>query len=102
MRSSQTQSIHFLISFEALPENQAEFRAAMNSIQASLPTVNGCQQVMVFGHVENPRQFSLLETWDNQEAHQNHVEEMQSSGKWDQIRALLASDPKGMYLHLLK
>ena len=102
MQSSQTKPIHFFISFTALPEKQAEFHRVVTGVQSALPNVSGCLQVMVFGHEESPNQFSILETWDSQAAHQNHVEELQSSGKWDEIRALLTSDPKGMYLHSLK
>ncbi len=90
--------IHLIVTFEASSEKLAAFRQILQQVKTDLPQAPGCQAVRIFNSTSNERVFTLVETWDSENAHRAHIERVVQSGGWEHIRAHLVSDPLSSYL----
>jgi quinol monooxygenase YgiN len=90
-------SIQLIITFTAEPSKQAAFADILAQIKTSLPKVQGCKGVRVFNDIQNPNVFTLVETWDSQEQHKAHIDQVMASGAWTHIASHLTGDPVSSY-----
>ncbi len=90
-------SLKFIITFQAKTNTIADFLKIMQQVKTDLPMVDGCHDVQVLRNIDNPCVFTLVETWENKESHQENSKKLQDSGSWDHIIGLLASEPDGSY-----
>jgi quinol monooxygenase YgiN len=90
--------IHLIVTFEASGERLAAFRQLLQQVKTDLPQAPGCRAVRIFNSTSNERVFTLVETWESENAHRAHIERVVASGGWDHIRAHLVSDPLSSYL----
>lgn len=92
-------SVTLIIHFEVKKDKQEEFTNIMGSVKKDLPSVNGCINVGIFKNVTKPQNYTLVETWDSREHHEQHVNQLIESGSWGHISALLAKDPLSDYFN---
>jgi len=85
--------ISLIITFEAKPERASAFAELMQQVKQSLPSVDGCRGVRLFGHGDNACAFTLVESWESRRHHQAHIAGVVSSGAWDAMAAELAREP---------
>lgn len=89
--------MNVIITFDVKEEKLDSFRGIMSDVKSSLPQVDGCSSVTVYNDVENPAVFTLVESWDSQQAHQSHIDSVVQSGDWDFIASHLKADPVSSY-----
>ena len=73
------------------------FIRILESVKKDLPSVEGCQGVIVMRQRGRKNQFSLIESWSNTELHQAHVNRLVEDGSWDLIMTHLNSDPDSAF-----
>ncbi|KEF30513.1 hypothetical protein D777_02455 [Marinobacter nitratireducens] len=89
--------MNVIITFDVKEEKLDSFRGIMSDVKSSLPQVDGCSSVTVYNDVENPAVFTLVESWDSQQAHQSHIDSVVQSGDWEFIAGHLKADPVSSY-----
>lgn len=89
--------MNVIISFETKPECSKEFHSIMLDTQKNLPKVEGCRAVSVYQEEDGTHRYTLIETWQSKESHQNHVSSMIQSGTWDDILKMLSQPPVSAY-----
>ena len=89
--------IKLIITFHARPEKRLAFGALLEQVKQTLPRVKGCKGVRVFNSAADPCVFTLLETWESEEQHRAHIEQVRSSGTWANIATHLAAEPVSGY-----
>ncbi|WP_223670536.1 putative quinol monooxygenase [Kangiella shandongensis] len=89
--------VHFNVKENKLPD----FMEVMESVKNDLPKVEGCISVDIFRNVDNTNRFTLVETWDTVQQHQNNIRKLQEDGSWDFISGLLAKEPESAYFEQL-
>lgn len=94
-------SINVLVIFRVKERKVGTFRELMGFVKTSLSEVPGCRGVRVFHGVDDPRLFTLVETWDSKERHRAHFAKLVASGEWHQLLEYLAADPVTSYLEEL-
>jgi quinol monooxygenase YgiN len=95
MKASWMTAKHVVIvTFEPEPESAEEFHRLMQSVKADLPTVEGCDGVVVLRHGLAEAQYTLVEEWQSAALHSAHIERMVSSGAWAKLEALLSAPPR--------
>lgn len=90
-------SVVQIITFRAKPEKLAQFTDLMQSLKATLPSVPGCEAVRIHQGTDDPCAFTLVETWITEDRHREHIAELQKSGAWSDVAALLAGEPASGY-----
>ena len=93
--------VDFIIHFKAQAAKQAEFQAVMETVKAGLPKVSGCLAVSVMQSVEDPCLFTLVETWQDRNRHQAHIETLTADGTWASIESHLEDQPVSDYFQRL-
>ena len=93
--------VNVVVQFKTLAEKQTDFLVMMESVKAELPQIPGCLAVSVLQSVGDPRQFTLVETWENQDRHRTHIEGLLADGTWARIESLLESRPVSGYFQML-
>jgi quinol monooxygenase YgiN len=86
-----------IITFRSKPEKLGQFIDIMHSVKATLPHVSGCSAVRVHQGTDDPCVFTLVETWDSEDRHREHIAGLVANGTWAQVARLLASDPESRY-----
>ncbi len=92
-----TMSVSVIITFVAKKEKIDEFNTIMNSVKTDLPKVNGCRAVAVFRSSTDESKFTLVETWESKELHQDHLDKLTTDGTWDMIASQLSNEPESDY-----
>lgn len=90
-------SVNLVISFKVKEEKLESFRNVMQDVKINLPKVDGCRDVKILNHLEDPLAFTLVEAWDSQEIHGAHVQRLIDSGQWTAIAEHLSSAPVSGY-----
>lgn len=91
------EKINIIINFDVKPENIAIFRGILDNVKINLPNVTGCETVSIYADQNNPDKFTLIETWESKEAHQNHITSIVESGDWSKILSNLKTEPSSSY-----
>ena len=86
-----------IITFHAKPEMLGEFAGVMQSVKATLPQVPGCHAVRIHQGTDDPCVFTLVEAWESEERHREHIAGLIADGSWAQISTLLAGEPESRY-----
>jgi quinol monooxygenase YgiN len=94
-------SINVLVLFRVKETKVGTFRELMSSVKTSLSQVPGCRGVRIFHGVDEPKLFTLLETWESKERHRAHFAMLVAAGQWAQLLEYLAADPVTSYLEEL-
>lgn len=92
-------SVIVIVQFKALAEKQAAFQAIMETVKTDLPKVPGCLGVSVMNDIDDPRRFTLVETWESQDRHKAHIESLIADGSWTGIESHLDDQPSSGYFH---
>jgi quinol monooxygenase YgiN len=90
-----------IITFQAKPEKRDAFAELLAGVKFALPQVDGCMAVNIFNDTKDACVFTLVESWQSEAAHQQHIEGVVSSGGWSHIASHLASDPVSSYYKAL-
>ncbi|MCG8381030.1 MAG: antibiotic biosynthesis monooxygenase [Gammaproteobacteria bacterium] len=90
-------NINVIVRFEVKPEKVAEFTTILESVKADLPKVRGCVGVNIFRNSSASNKFTLVETWENEKLHQDHIAKLSNDGTWDMIVSHLSKDPESDY-----
>lgn len=93
--------LKFTIIFCAKVGTTDAFLNIMKSVKTDLPTADGCSGVEILRSIENPSEFTLIESWESQHKHQTHIQTLTESGGWDYLLGLLTHTPNGHYHHLI-
>jgi quinol monooxygenase YgiN len=93
--------VNVIITFEVKPKHASTFAEIMNQVKQSLPSADGCHGVQLFGHSDNARVFTLVESWASRRQHQAHIAGVVASGAWAAIAVELAHEPVICYCHEL-
>jgi quinol monooxygenase YgiN len=96
-QEKEKMSITVVVCYETKKEKREEFEKIMNSVKTDLPKVNGCVSASIFQSATNKNRFTLVETWESKELHQNHIDKLSENGTWDLIVSHLAKDPINDY-----
>lgn len=91
------EKINVIINFDVKPGNIEVFRGIMDNVKTNLPNVTGCETVSIYADQNNPEKFTLIETWETKEAHQNHITSIVESGGWSEILSNLKTEPSSSY-----
>ncbi len=86
-------AVKVVVQLKAREDRQADLEAIMRSVATDLPTVPGCRSVDVLRHADDACHFILVETWNNQQVHKEHVDGLVADGTWASIAAILAEEP---------
>lgn len=92
-------SVNVVVLFKVLPERQTAFQTIMEQVKSDLPKVPGCLGVSVMQNIDDPRRFTLVETWESQDKHQAHIEKLIADGTWAGIESHLDDEPGSGYFH---
>jgi len=95
--TQENKPMNVIITFDVKESKLDSFRDIMSDVKSNLPQVAGCNWVTVYNDVENPAVFTLVESWDSQQAHQSHIESVVQSGDWEFIAGHLKTDPVSSY-----
>ena len=90
-------SVQLIITFNVAAGKLPAFVEIMRQVQSSLPQVAGCNAVRIFHGTNDEHVFVLVETWESEQAHRAHIENVVRSGAWDHLRAHLTRDPVSGY-----
>lgn len=90
-------SVNVVVQFKVLAEKQAAFQTIMASVKTDLPKVLGCLGVSVMQDLEAPCRFTLVETWESQDRHKAHIENLIADGTWAGIESHLDERPVSGY-----
>jgi quinol monooxygenase YgiN len=91
----------FIIHFHASEAKLSEFQEAMQQLGTELPKVNGCTAAAVYQDRDNNSRFTVVESWDSADEHQQHIETLVADGTWNQLAGLLRSEPSSSYFNPL-
>ena len=94
-------SIKCIIHFNVKNEMKSGFFNIMNNVKSELPLVNGCLGVNIHNSIENPNLYTLVETWETREQHEQHIKNLFDSGQWETINQLLVTDPISGYFNTI-
>jgi quinol monooxygenase YgiN len=86
-----------IITFRSKPEMLGEFAGVMHSVKSSLPQIPGCKAIRIHQGTDDPCVFTLVETWDSEDRHREHIAGLVADGSWAQISTLLAGEPESRY-----
>ena len=93
-------SVTRISEFQAKHESIEELRSFLISIMDGIKFSQGCASVQLYQNQDDRMKFTMIEVWDNSEAHQASVKNI-SPEKLGEIRPLLASAPSGSYFVLV-
>ncbi len=91
--------ITFIIHFEAKKENLEDFINLMTAVKKDLPRIDGCIDVSIFKSITEPHNFTLIETWESQKHHRQHINYLVESGSWAHISTLLEKEARSGYFN---
>ena len=63
--------------------------------------MSGCESLIVSQGLDEPERFILVEHWQSQSAHQQHIKGVVDSGAWDTISQHLLEEPSLTYLQAI-
>ncbi len=89
-----------IISFLAKIDKLKEFEGVMDSVKATLPEVEGCNDVQIYRDIEQPGAFTLVESWVSRDRHAEHIDSLVTNGSWEQISRLLQDEPISSYFEV--
>lgn len=90
-------SIYRLGEMQAQPGQEEALRAFLLSVvRPGVESSAGCQSCQVFQNQAEPTRFTIIETWDSQEAHQTAVTHI-SPAEIERVKQMLAAAPTGAY-----
>ncbi|ARU55685.1 MAG: antibiotic biosynthesis monooxygenase [Pseudomonadales bacterium] len=92
--------MNVIITFNVKEDKLASFRQIMDDVKINLPSVEGCDTVTIYNDAEDPKVFTLVETWNSREAHKKHIDGVVASGTWETIAQHLQSDPVSSYFQV--
>lgn len=86
------------VTFKSKLEHSQTFEDVMRSVKTDLPTVDGCNSVRIMRHKDDLLTYTLIEEWTDQKLHEAHIENLITSGAWDNIEAMLSEAPASFIL----
>lgn len=86
-----------IVSFEVKNDKVIAFTEILNSVKIGLPKIKGCIGVNIFKNSTIANKFTLVETWESEELHQDHISHLSKDGTWDMITSHLSKDPESDY-----
>ncbi|HEV7694595.1 MAG TPA: antibiotic biosynthesis monooxygenase family protein [Hyphomonadaceae bacterium] len=86
-----------IITFRAKPEKLGEFADVIRGVKSTLPQIPGCKAVRIHQGTDDPCVFTLVETWESEERHREHIAGLVADGSWADISTLLAGEPESRY-----
>ena len=87
-----------IVTFHPRPEHEETFHDAMLSVRRDLPTVQGCNGVQVFRHHSDRAKYTLVESWQDQQSHSDHIDQFIASGAWKNLEEMLFEAPSTSFL----
>ena len=89
--------IHFVVKSNHLQE----FADVLEQVKHNLPEVKGCLGVKIYQSHTKPEQYTLLESWETQAKHEDHVKNLVESGAWETIAKHLEQEPESAYYSMI-
>lgn len=86
-----------IITFQVHADKLTAFKKILDEVKDSLPKIRGCLGLEIFEGYEPNSFFTLIETWESQSLHQQHVQNLIQSGAWDNLKAHLTDEPLSGY-----
>lgn len=86
------------VSFTVKTDSINAFLELMKGVQKELPSVPSCESLIVSQGVDEPERFILVEHWQSQSAHQQHIKGLVDSGAWNTVSQHLLEAPSLTYL----
>ncbi len=96
-KENQHMPVNVVITFNVKSDKLDSFKDILGDVKKNLPTVAGCNGVVMYNNADDPNVFTLVEAWDSQEQHQAHLAKVVESGDWDMISEHLTADPVSGY-----
>ena len=94
-------SVSVIVKFNVKNQKLAEFCEILKSVKTDLPNVDGCVGVKIFRDSHNNQRFTLLETWQTQQLHEQHIAKITADGTWRFIVEHLSAEPTSAYYEQL-
>ncbi|MBL1277547.1 MAG: antibiotic biosynthesis monooxygenase [Ectothiorhodospiraceae bacterium] len=92
---------HVIVNFNVKSDKAAEFVSILNNVKSELPKVEGCLGVKIFRNTSLMNKFTLVETWESKQHHQNHLSTLTEDGTWEFISSHLSIDPESSYFEAI-
>lgn len=81
---------HFvLVNLISKVNKEDELKKKMLDLKQNLPLVNGCLSVKVFQSSTDLKKFTIVEEWDSEKNHQNHITNISKDDGLKEILDLL-------------
>ncbi len=90
-----------IVTFRAKPDRSEDFRATMKSVGTDLPKIAGCIGVRVFQDTANAHGYTLVEEWETQQMHSDHIDNLVASGGWASIEEMLSEPPETLIVRAI-
>lgn len=87
-----------IVTLKAKPNRRSDLVAALDTVKAELPVVDGCKSVRVLEHADDETSFTLVEDWLSKEHHSTHIDTLIESGAWGQLEVMLREPPISQHL----
>jgi len=90
-----------IVTFNVKPEKYTSFLEIMESVKQDLPHVEGCDAVQLFEAKDKSGTFTLVESWESELIHQQHLAGVVESGNWAIIESHLQEPVQSAYFDRL-